>query len=218
MKDAELGKIIGANVARIRIERGLSQNALRKKVPCGLYTIQQIENGNTHLSRLLPRIAQVLQVKLEELNPSLKDADHQAEQIIPREQLIGERDLPLYATTEAGDGILVMSSGAVERVDRPSSLSRVKDAYGVIVTGDSMVPRVNDGDIVTVHPHKRPRHGDLCVFRSQMHGEFRSTLKEFVSATADCWIVLRYHPKRKEYQLSRAEWPECHVVETIVLR
>jgi SOS-response transcriptional repressor LexA len=201
------GEIVGANVTRFRIERGLSTAALAREVGVRVFTIQQIEAGKTQRTRYLADIARVLEVDISDLDPRVKRPTASA--------LASAPDLPLYGTTEAGDGALVLSADPIDRIERPRALAHARNAYAVMVTGESMWPMVRPGDVVVLNPHKYPRREDLCVFRSERHGEFKSTIKEFVSRTNDGWRVKRYRPEEKEFALKGQEWPECHVVVTI---
>jgi len=207
------GDTIGRNVRRIRESRSMSANELARRVHVRVNTIQQIEKGKTQKSKHLPDIARILEVALSDIDPS--QSSNQPGRALPKRELVGDRDLPVYGTTEGGDGIQVMSSEPVDKADRPPSLTFVRDAYGVIVTGDSMTPALRPGDIAVVHPHIQPRREDLCVFRSNNHGEFRSTVKEFVSFVKEGWRVKRYKPEEKEFTLKKSDWDECHVVVTI---
>lgn len=213
------GEIIGHNLKRLRKRAGMSVNHLAKEVGVRLNTIQAIEKGETQKSKYLPDIARVLQVSLGELDPTQKLNNVAPSGVrdtgLPKKEQIGPRDLDVYGTTEAGEGVMVMSSEPVDKADRPPSLTHVTDAYGVIVTGNSMIPVIRPGDVAVVHPHKHPRRDDLCIFRCHSHGEFRSTIKELVAETKDGWRVRRYHPQEKELILKRQDWPECHVVVTV---
>lgn len=207
-------KTIAANVVRERERKGWSTAKLAREVGVALNTIQAVERGDTKKSKYLPDIARVLDVPLSKIDPD-QAPNGVGSGVIPKDDLIGRRDLPIYATTEGGEGVLVMSSEPVDLGDRPSSLAHVRDAYGVIVTGESMAPIIRPGDIAVIHPHKQPRREDLCVFRAHRGGEFHSTIKEFVSQTKDLWRVRRYQPEAKEFTLKRTEWQECHVVVAI---
>lgn len=208
------GEIIGKNVRRLREQAGMSVNRLAREIGVRLNTIQAIEAGKTQKSKHLPDIARIFMVPLSEIDPAQR-SNGTNPAVVPARELTGERDVPVYGTTEAGEGVMVLTSEPVDKADRPASLTHVPDAYGVIVTGSSMVPAVRAGDIVVVHPHKHPRREDLCVFRSEKHGEFCSTIKEFVAETKDGWRVKRYRPQEREFVLKRSEWPQCHVVVTV---
>lgn len=201
------GEIVGANVTRYRIERGLSTAALAREVGVRVFTIQQIEAGKTQRTRYLADIARVLGVDISDLDPRVKRPAPAAPPQLA--------DIPVYGTTEAGDGALVLSQGSIDQIERPRALAHVREAYAVLVTGESMWPMVRPGDVVVLNPNKYPRREDLCVFRSDKHGEFKSTIKEFVSRAGDGWRVKRYRPEEKEFTLKGQDWPECHVVVTI---
>lgn len=53
--------------------------------------------------------------------------------------------------------------GRVENVRRPPALVGVSDAYAIYVTGDSMSPMHNQGELRFVHPGRPPQPGDTVV-------------------------------------------------------
>jgi transcriptional regulator with XRE-family HTH domain len=199
---------ISRNVARYRKERGLSQVELARRVGVRQNTIAAIESGLTRKSKYLPDIARVLEVPLFDLDAG--EGAHRTP-TIPGTDLVGARDLPLYATVEAGEGAVVMSSDPVDEVRRPAPLATVKGAYGVIVSGESMVPALRPGDTALIHPHLPPKVEDICLFISERNGEFIATIKEYVGQTKDHWKVKRYKPEEKEFTLRKSEWQTCHV-------
>jgi transcriptional regulator with XRE-family HTH domain len=199
---------IAGNVARYRKERGLSQEQLARRVGVRQNTIAAIESGLTKKSKYLPDIARVLEVPLFDLDAG--EGAHRTP-TIPGADLVGARDLPLYATVEAGEGAVVMSSDPVDEVRRPAPLATVKGAYGVIVSGESMVPALRPGDTALIHPHLPPKVEDICLFISEKNGEFIATIKEYVGQTKDHWRVKRYKPEEKEFTLRKSEWQTCHV-------
>jgi len=205
-----------------RKELGWSQTQLAKKVGSNQQTIGKIEKGQTKKSPLLPLIAVVLGIPIERLVPGVNALDpNQVARELPRyvldstqvrETVAGRRDLPLHSMVEAGSGALVMSSDPVDRIDRPDVLTFVKDAYAVIVVGDSMFPVLKAGYRVKVHPHTVPRPEDICLFIRDENGEFHATIKEYIGQTKDAWKVRRYHPKEETILLKKREWPRCDVV------
>jgi phage repressor protein C with HTH and peptisase S24 domain len=136
---------------------------------------------------------------------STLSVNQQAAHEIPGAQLVGDRDLPVFGTSQGGGDAVVISSDPVDCVLRPDSLLRVKDGYGMIITGDSMSPRINNGDTVLVNPHLSPRANDACIFRKhEDHGSVEICTKEFVRQTNDLWYVKQYNPK-KSFTLKKAE-------------
>lgn len=129
----------------------------------------------------------------------------------PGSQLYGERDLPVFGTAEGGEGAILLTNEAVDWVLRPDSLLRVKDGYGIIVTGDSMSPEHKSGSTALVNPHLPPRAGDACIFRSHADdGAVKICIKELVRQTADAWHVKQHNPP-KSLTLKKADWQVCHV-------
>lgn len=200
---------LAENVKKLRVRAKMSQADLAKSIGARQNTIAAIELGKTKRTKLLPEIARELGVTLKELDPSLEAVETAR---IPGRELVGEPDLPVYASVDAGDGIVLVSSEPVQSVRRPDPLKTVKKGYGVIVVGESMVPVVRPGDTVLVHPHLPPIPEDICLFIFEGDGEFKATIKEYIGQTKDLWKVKRYHPKEIEYTLKKREWPRCEVV------
>ena len=200
---------VATNVRKFRNRKGLSQEELAKTIGVRQNTIVAIESGATRKSKYLPDIANALGVELTELDPELGPNENL---IIAGKELIGDLDLPVYASTDAGDGIVFMSSEPVQTVRRPDPLATVKGGFGVIVAGESMSPIIRQGDIALIHPHLPAKIDDICLFSSNENGDFKATIKEFIGQTAETWKVKKYHPKEAEFTLKKRDWPKCQVV------
>lgn len=125
--------------------------------------------------------------------------------------VLGDRDLPVFGTAQGGSGALIVTDQAVDYVVRPAPLLRVRDGYGMIVTGDSMSPKIENGDTVLVNPHLPPRNGDTCVFRShQDDGTVLAIVKKLRRFNDKIWFVSQFSPE-KDFELKRSEWQVCHV-------
>jgi phage repressor protein C with HTH and peptisase S24 domain len=142
---------------------------------------------------------------------TVSDSRLTAPVITPGSQIVGDRDLPVFGTAQGGSGALIVTAEPVDWVVRPDPLLRVKDGYGMIVTGDSMDPVHRHGSTALVNPHIPYRAGDTCVFRSHgEHGDNLAIIKELRRYTEDTWHVRQYNPP-KDYALKRSEWQVCHV-------
>jgi phage repressor protein C with HTH and peptisase S24 domain len=136
---------------------------------------------------------------------------HNSTKSLPPEELFGSTDLPVFGTAQGGKGALIVTDRAVDWVVRPAPLLRVKDGYGMIISGESMSPKVDHGSTVLVNPHLPWRKGDVCVFRRHDEdGSDYAVVKELVRFTDDTWHVKQYNPE-KTFTLSRKEWQDCHV-------
>ncbi|MGY3609901.1 MULTISPECIES: S24 family peptidase [unclassified Bradyrhizobium] len=123
----------------------------------------------------------------------------------------GQMDFPIFGTAQGGqDGALIVSEAAVDWDVRPAVLLRVRDGYGMIVSGDSMAPEHKHGSIALVNPHMPARVGDSCVFRSHLEdGTNLAMIKEYRGQTETHWKVRQHNPP-KDFQLKKSEWQVVH--------
>lgn len=201
----------GEVIKERRIARGFSQEALAAAVGTTQSTIDRIEKGQwKRMPSALPKIAQLLNLRLKEIDPSLIDppASH-TRPILPG------LDFPIYASAEGGPGEIIRSIDPVDWVPRPAPLAQVRDAYGLLVTGDSMWPEYQAGETALVDPHL-PLIGDaVYIFYTELHGEARATIKKLRKYTPELWHVTQWNPPaggKADFTLSRREWSIAHRV------
>ena len=206
---------IAAIVKRARAIKGISQPELARRVGTSQQTIDKIETGKVQRSSFLAAIALELDVPLDRVLRVPPKTNAVGE--LPGRALVsGDRDLPVYATTQASNGMQVLSIDPVEYVLRPEPLARVRDGYGVIVADDSMEPETRSGDIALVNQHLPARVGDTCVFRSgaQEGGVQRCVIKHLRRVTDKDWHVTEWSGPdsgRRDFTLKRPDWPVAHV-------
>jgi phage repressor protein C with HTH and peptisase S24 domain len=129
----------------------------------------------------------------------------------PWDQLVGERDLQVFGTEQMGSGILIVTNEPVGLIVRPEPLFRIRDGYGMIVTGDSVAPEHKSGSIALVNPHHPPETGKTCVFRHRLDdGTEQIILAELRRFNDQTWYVQQWKPKKKNFTLKRSDW-KCHV-------
>lgn len=211
---AELSRSIGKNHAYLQqfINRGvpaeLPEKVRRVLAPAlGVTESSLIIDQSGFVMSTKSDVAIADQSALSKMSPDR----HQEAAIKPGAELFGEADLPVFGTAQGGRGALIVTDRAVDWVVRPAPLLRVRDGYGMIVTGDSMDPAAKSGSTALVNPHLPPRAGDVCIFRSHADdGEVTVCIKELVRWTDDVWTVKQYNPP-KTYTLKRSEWQVCHV-------
>ena len=127
----------------------------------------------------------------------------------PPPDILGARDLPVYAAVEGGRGHMVVSTDPIELVPRPWYMREVRDGYAVLVVGESMVPAFEPGQMAIVNPRLPPmREADVILVAGEQEGEFTASIKRLINWTAQEWRVRQFNP-RKEYTLLRREWPKA---------
>lgn len=74
------------------------------------------------------------------------------------------RKIPVVSWARAGEGI-DFEDLCRQMEEWVETDSRDKNAFAVIIEGDSMEPEIRAGDLVTVCPNQTARNGDLVVAR-----------------------------------------------------
>lgn len=216
----------GQIVKSARDARGWSQEELARRVGISQPAIKKIEDGVSKKSRFMPKIAEVLNLEIAEVDHSLSPSvNHPTEKPgsgnpdmmsrVPLRALIGQRDLPVHGSAQGGRGALIVTTEAVEWLGRPQPLEGVKDGYGIIVSESSMEPEFEPGDIALVHPHKPPKPGETCIFYARhQDGTVEAVIKRLRRETPDAWHVRQFNPprgQRRDYVLKKSEWQQAHV-------
>ncbi len=161
---------------RIRLAREqkeMDQNSLARRVHVAMRTVQRWEKGDqVPDGDFLLKLARSLGVRPEwlltgegEMYPSQLSPSN----IIPfqKDQLVESvtlMEIPLLASVPAGKTNAMFYP---EHVDRFVTVDNIKDrsAFALVVKGNSMSPKIENGDIVVVSPREEARSGDICVVR-----------------------------------------------------
>ena len=107
---------------------------------------------------------------------------------------------------------MTLSSEPVSWLPRDARLEGVPDAYGCFVTGESMEPAYEKGNLVLVNPAAPVEPGDDAVFlKEDRDGTRYVMIKRLVKATAGGWTVKQFNPDRT-YSLAHKDWQKAHLV------
>jgi len=181
---------------------GWSQDDLAAKIGTTQSTIDRIEKNLSKKSKYLYDAA--IAVGITDLQVP------QLERILkPVPQEVALYELPVYAAAEGGNGEMVVSTDPIERVPRPWYVSLIKEAYAVLVVGESMIPEYEPGQIVIVNPKLPPaRNKSVILVAGEEHGEFRACLKRLRGWSNSEWQVEQFNPPKK-FNLPKSEWPRA---------
>ena len=163
---------IAQRIRQARTQKEMDQVKLAARLDVATRTVQRWEKGEqVPDSNYLMRIAKVTAVT-------------------PHWLLTGDGDM--YSRTQAESKVLPLPTGRYKRVDLVSlpllssvpggapslmfhpdyvekyiTVDDIKDAnaFALEVKGNSMAPRIEDGDIIVVSPKLESRTGDICVVR-----------------------------------------------------
>lgn len=120
------------------------------------------------------------------------------------------RNLPVYGAAIGGaDGAFEFNGITHEFAERPPQLQGVRNAYGVYVTGDSMLPMFQPGWLLQVNPNRPLTAGCGAVVQVKPSGPHRPPLcyvKEFARRAGGRLVVRQYNPA------AEMEWPLDRVI------
>ncbi len=198
--------------AALRRQKFSSQGALADEAGVSQQLIGQIERGEVESSKKLGQIARALGVDPGELDEQFVSAA----EIIPKRTLlpeVGRARMPVYAAAEGGPGEIIITTDAIEYSAWPEPLQHVKEGYGILLTGESMVPAYRPGDTALVNPKLPPMSGEEHIFYAQdpLSGNALATIKTLKRARQDAWEVEQFNPSRT-FELPRTAWSICHRV------
>ena len=108
--------------------------------------------------------------------------------------------VPLYGSAVGGvDGQFEFNGNILDRVTAPVSLRGVKEAYAVLVAGDSMEPRYEDGETVFANPARRPTRNDYVVAQIRLHenGPPSAYIKKLVRWNSERLVLTQFNPPKE---------------------
>lgn len=153
---------IGSYIRRLRTEKGLTQEQLGELVGVRKAAVQKWENGSvTNLKRAtITKLSEIFGVSPATF---VEEGAREASNI---SYVMGGRniyDIPVFESVSAGFGAFA-SSEIVDYI--PAAITNPADAedtIAIMVKGDSMYPKIEDGDIIIVRRQTSVDSGDIAV-------------------------------------------------------
>lgn len=199
-------------VRRLRKGAGLSQSSLARQVGVRPQSIQALEAGKVSNPKYIVKLAIALGVTANYMESGKEDSESKllsvsAEAIRSTPHLVNAEmasraqiqmiRIPVYGQVVGGKwGEFSLDGIKMFDVMAPPTISKIKDAYAVVISGDTMYPRYNDGEIAFVDPSRTPRKGDYVVAQIRDgDGEVPlAFVKKFVSRTSEELVLEQLNP------------------------
>ena len=173
---------------QLRKEMGLSQKSLSEHLGVTQQAVGKWETGRSSPDpATLARLAELLETSADYL---LGISEQPAEPAAPSLPY-AESPIPVIGTVRAGYGSLAFEE------DYGVEYACVKDPanyFYLVVKGDSMEPRIQDGDLALVHRQPTLENGDLGVM---VFGEGEGTLKKYIQR-GNAVILQPFNPAYEE--------------------
>lgn len=92
-----------------------------------------------------------------------------------------------------------MNGNALFDVLCPPQLSEISGAYAVSISGDSMYPRYEDGEIAFVDPTRRVKKGDYVVAQIVVdeYGPPQAYVKKFIRHNSSELVLEQFNPAKE---------------------
>lgn len=129
-----------------------------------------------------------------------KPLEHQPNGKIGDKVKGGPVQINVYGQAVGGvDGEFEMNGNVIDVVWAPPQISEISDAYAVIVSGDSMSPRYEDGETAFIDPRRRPRRGDYVIaqIRKEEYGAPLAYIKRFERHNQNELVLSQFNPPKE---------------------
>lgn len=144
----------------LRIEKKLNQRELAEKLMIAPSTISMYENGNREPNfEILEQLADFFNV---DLNYLLGKTDKTTKLIFETENQNQVIKIPVLGTVPAGIPISAIED-ILDYEDVPQSWSNQGDFFGLRIKGNSMYPKLENGEIVIVKKQSTADNGDVVI-------------------------------------------------------
>ena len=117
--------------------------------------------------------------------------------------------VPVIGTVRAGFGALAFEEDYGEE---PANVKNPDQYFYLIVKGDSMEPRISDGDYALVHRQSTLENGDLGVM---VYGEGSGTLKKFVQR-GNAVILQPFNPSYEAQIIKGEDLQDLYIAGKVV--
>ena len=190
----------------LRKRSGFSQKSLSVQLGVSQQAVGKWETGRSSPDpATLARLAELLETSADYL---LGISEQPAEPAAPSLPY-AESPIPVIGTVRAGYGSLAFEE------DYGVEYACVKDPanyFYLVVKGDSMEPRIQDGDLALVHRQPTLENGDLGVM---VFGEGEGTLKKYIQR-GNAVILQPFNPAYEEKVIRGEELNQLFIAGKVV--
>ena len=216
-----------------RKHKNLSQDALSKISGVGQGSISKIERGDQEVSAFDIELAHVLNVSPlwlktgdKKHTPDWIDSEAPAHSFDPESNVqINAENLDLVAFLSIPVvGVAQLNDNAKwTEIEHPTDFkggiidfpTRDKNAYALKCIGDSMAPRIRDGEFVVIEPNTEPQPGDDVLLKAT---DGRVMVKTFLYKREDKIHLISVNNAHPPHSIHISEVDKMHYVLAAVRR
>jgi len=147
---------IGKMIKELRVKKELSQEELASLLSVNRATIANYESGRRTLT--IDKLEEILEALNTNLTDFFNSNNLETKKIKSEEQ----KKIPILSDVSAGYGKEALEE-ATHWIKLPSVIAKNAD-FGTFVSGDSMEPKINDGDLLLVQNIPQLDSGMIGIF------------------------------------------------------
>ena len=147
---------IGKMIKELRVKKNISQEDLANILSVNRATIANYESGRRALT--IDKLEELLNALDTSLADFFSSNNLEKTEVKPQEL----RKIPILSDVSAGYGKEALEE-ATHWIKLPASIAR-NATFGTFVAGDSMEPKINDGDLLLVQDTPQLDSGEIGVF------------------------------------------------------
>ena len=152
VRDAELAKTIGRNITKRLIEKDKTQQDMYNDLGWKKGTVSAWVNGTR-----MPKMDKI-DIMCKYFGCERDDLLFDAREV----KMMRSASIPVYARVAAGIP-LEASEEIVDREEIPKKWTEFGEYYGLRIRGDSMQPRIEEGDVVIVRKQSTADDGQTVI-------------------------------------------------------
>lgn len=200
---------------RLRDELDLKFPGMTDRAASMLFTdgkygdlLRNMKRGRTKIPDMqyVARMSKVLDRPVEWLTEGKNSASNPHGAInIHNAEISGEIKAPghkvkLFGSAVGGvHGEFVLNGSHLDDIYGPPSLAGNDEAYAVMVAGESMLPRYEDGETAFADPKRRVKRDDYVVAQIKMeeNGPILAFVKKFIKRNSDELVLEQLNPAKE---------------------
>lgn len=197
--------MLAEELKRLRKQRGLTQAELAARLGITQQAVGRWETGATLPdATTLVVLAEIFNVSVDSILGN-KTPHGNVQGYSPREQVM----VPIIGSVRAGYGALAFEE---DYGFEPANVRDANNYFYLCVKGDSMEPRIQDGDLALVRRQQTLDDGDLGVV---VFGEGEGTLKRY-RKRGNAILLQPFNPSYKQIVISGQELDNLYIAGKVV--
>jgi len=153
MTDQDYAKLVGANIRRIATSAGKTQADVSRDLNINKGTVSTWFRGVR--TPRIERIDQLCQYFGVERGDLMEPPEHRRKKLPPLR-------IPVYGRVAAGIP-LEMTEEIIDFEELPGIMETMGEFFGLRISGDSMEPKISNGDVVIVKRQPDADSGDIVI-------------------------------------------------------